>query len=387
MTIPNTLKVFTTILLFLGQSSIAQQSINSKILTLLNKQIKFDNLYFQPSPSILQRFEHNIVSQESNVHLSLEDESRFRYSNNRINFEKVVKAVSKDILFFNKFLPDSIFFYFNDNQLNKCVFIFTIKKDENETISKLLTQQLGSSSYSSSGNRGGPYWKDKAMQLNLVLDSTAMTVDRQKSQNKFRSVVYGETSKPISFDKGSFILEFEMFEQKEAIEPQKSKHEILESTIKDNREGKGNGTFVFTLAKLEGIIKSNTSLKQLESHFGEWNSYSSDNHLGYEWDDKTKDHTIPFFQVQYSTTLKNRNITLRTEVSPTLSSRIKYLEVIIVLNGIQLAEFKQSLAKANYLVNENLTSIFKKQTWQNKAKNLIVTIKTNANGTYSIGVR
>lgn len=54
---------------------------------------------------------------------------------------------------------------------------------------------------------------------------------------------------------------------------------------------------------------------------------------------------------------------------------------------MQLAQFKKSLSTNNYLINENLTEIFGKQTWQNVTKNLMVTIKANANGTYSIGIR
>lgn len=170
------------------------------------------------------------------------------------------------------------------------------------------------------------------------------------------------------------------------LQAQKPSSDYLQNLINEDKQGKGNSTFSLTIGKLETLIKSGTKLKELETQFGEWTSYGSDNKLGFEWDDKTQDHTIPLFQIQYQTTIKNKYYTIGTEVINDLKNKIKYLEVTTELNGMQLAEFKKSLATNGYLINENLTSIFRKQTWQNKAKNLMVTIKANSRS-YTIGIR
>ena len=168
---------------------------------------------------------------------------------------------------------------------------------------------------------------------------------------------------------------------------QKPSYDSLKNLIKEDRNGKGNSTFKLSLSNLENIIKSRTTLKGLEGHLAEWTSYNSNNDIKFSWDDKTQDHTIPIFKIQYETNMLRKYFVIRTEVTNDLRNRIEYLEVIGELNGMQLAEFKKSLSSNGYLINENLTSIFRKQTWQHKAKDLMVTIKANPNGTCSIGIR
>lgn len=52
---------------------------------------------------------------------------------------------------------------------------------------------------------------------------------------------------------------------------------------------------------------------------------------------------------------------------------------------MELAKFKKSLQDNGYLINENLSAIFKKQTWQKNGRPTI-TIKKNTNGTASVEV-
>lgn len=164
-------------------------------------------------------------------------------------------------------------------------------------------------------------------------------------------------------------------------------HDKLEGQIKVNRNGKGNSTFTLSLTKLESLIKSGTTAKALENQLGVWQSFASDNTVGYDWNDKTREYDIPRLQLQYNTEVKKQDYVIRAEVPKDLTNNIKYLEVISTMNGMQVAEFKQSLRNSGYLENENLTKTFRKQTWQNKAKHLTITIKGNTNGTHSIGIR
>lgn len=164
-------------------------------------------------------------------------------------------------------------------------------------------------------------------------------------------------------------------------------HDNIESQIKVNRNGKGNSSFSLSLAKLESIVKKGTTVKALEAQLGTWQSFASDNTVGYDWNDKTREHDIPRLQLQYETVIKNWSYVIRAEVPKDLTNNIKYLEVISTMNGMQVAEFKQSLRNNGYLENENLTKTFRKQTWQNKSKHLTVTIKENRNGTHTIGIR
>ena len=158
-------------------------------------------------------------------------------------------------------------------------------------------------------------------------------------------------------------------------------HDSLEALIKVDKQGKGNGTF--SLSKLTSIVKSKT-LKGLQDQLGTWNSNAADNKLGYEWNDKTKDHDIPNYQVTYESTIAKKFYTIDAEVPVKLEGVIKKLTVTVELNGMELAQFKKSLQNAGYLLNENLTQIYKKQAWQKKGSPMI-TIRKNANGTVSIG--
>ncbi|MBS1771493.1 MAG: hypothetical protein JST82_01445 [Bacteroidetes bacterium] len=183
------------------------------------------------------------------------------------------------------------------------------------------------------------------------------------------------------------LLITKTYAQDDTIVSRFANHDKLESQIKVNRNGKGNSAFTLSLAKLENIIKSGTTAKALENQLGVWQSFASDNTVGYDWNDKTKEYDVPRLQLQYSTEVKNRSYVIRAEVPKDLTNNIKYLEIITIMNGMQVAEFKQSLRNNGYLENENLTKTFRKQTWQNKTKHLTITIKENSNDTHTIGIR
>jgi len=367
--------LFLTLILT-GQLLFGQNTFNSKILDLLNEPLQTNQIYQANYDTILKLTKDENVSYKSKV--------VFEGMRENIEFEKgiYIKEPSMKFRLFKTFIPRQVAFYFDKNNLRKSVWFFDLKYIEAENmiteISKLVKR------YDDYGARVS--WYDNIAELTLHRDQEASRIKLKLLVNDSSLLKYYENLNL------HFSLEFTMFEvqekQKEieSVRP-KTAHEKLESEIKENKHGRGNSTFTLTIAKLESLIKSNTTLQALEKQLGLWESYGMDNHLGYEWDDKTKGHTIPLFQIQYSSSQGKKYYTIRTEVSQKLSNKIKYIEVITILNGMQLAEFKKSLATSGYLINENLTEIFRKQTWQHKAKNLMLTIKANANGTYSIGIR
>jgi hypothetical protein len=148
-----------------------------------------------------------------------------------------------------------------------------------------------------------------------------------------------------------------------------------------------DGAFILTISNLENIILVKTTLKQLERQLGKWESIGASNNFAIEWDDKKQEHTIPLFQIQYETSFKERFYSIKTDVSKKLTNEIKYIEVRTFLGGLELAKIKKTLSTKNYLFNEVLTNMHGKQTWQNEAKKLTVTIDYNFDGSYTIGMR
>lgn len=144
--------------------------------------------------------------------------------------------------------------------------------------------------------------------------------------------------------------------------------------IDQDRNGKGNNTFVVTLSNLERIILPGISLKTFESSLPEWSSEKSNNSVSYSFNEKTKEHDIPNYKLVYTFYFKNKYYTCKAEISNLITQKIKHFEVSTVLNGEEIAKFKTALSR-NYYLNENLTDIFRHPTYNNKNNNVFIIFK------------
>jgi hypothetical protein len=153
--------------------------------------------------------------------------------------------------------------------------------------------------------------------------------------------------------------------------------------IKSNRQGKGSGSFRLTLGFLEAEV-NHVTLKKFELQLGEWTSYGTDNGVEYEYNNKTKDHDLPLFIIDYESKINGMYYTFNSWVPLKVGNYIKEFEVIATINGYQLGLFKKSLQSKGYVINENLSDIFNKQTWENK--NFTVLVSRNPNASCSIKI-
>jgi hypothetical protein len=214
-------------------------------------------------------------------------------------------------------------------------------------------------------------WDDQYAKLNYVYD-LAFNNDKNKVVNAyldFITLTPPESNIAENQTKERPVLDYSTFENQ----------------IKTDRSGKGNSTFNISIAKLESIFILKTTLKGLEAQLGTWNSYGNLNNVGAEYDDNTKNFTIPLFQIHYETTVKNNGYLIEADVSKSLKNPVKELQITTTLNGYQLAQFKESLHAHGYLLNENLSETLNKLSYNNKARRLI-TIRYNENGSYTIGI-
>jgi hypothetical protein len=155
--------------------------------------------------------------------------------------------------------------------------------------------------------------------------------------------------------------------------------------VKTDRSGKGNSTFTLSITNLESIFTTKTLLKSFEAQLGNWNSFGNLNAIGAEYDDATKDFTIPLYQIHYESDIKSKHYNIQVNVIKNLKTPIKELRITTSLSGFQLAQFKESLHTRGYLLNENLSATLGKLSYNNKSRRLI-TIKYNTNGSYTIGI-
>jgi hypothetical protein len=146
-----------------------------------------------------------------------------------------------------------------------------------------------------------------------------------------------------------------------------------ENPLLQDREGKGNGSFVLSVHTLEMLIKNRTTIKQLEQVLGTWNTGEYLSTISFEWNEKTHEHDIPNYEVGYKTTVRGKVYTVIAETHGKAPNLIRKMEVVTKLNGMGVAEFRKSLQDNGYLINENLTEMFHKQTWESKATHLTIT--------------
>jgi hypothetical protein len=322
--------------------------------------------------SIIKKFKGNIVYHKKNLNLSNDPKYLIQPNTNTI-YDELITILPTDIIMFHLYRPDTIYFYFKAKRLVKGHYHFIVDRNAAENnIADTLDLKLGQS------QAGGDYkglhyilWDDQYAKLNYVYD-LAFNNDKNKVVNAyldFITLTPPESNIAENQTKERPVLDYSTFENQ----------------IKTDRSGKGNSTFNISIAKLESIFILKTTLKGLEAQLGTWNSYGNLNNVGAEYDDNTKNFTIPLFQIHYETTVKNNGYLIEADVSKSLKNPVKELQITTTLNGYQLAQFKESLHAHGYLLNENLSETLNKLSYNNKARRLI-TIRYNENGSYTIGI-
>ena len=378
----NNIKTFLTILfvIILNEHTYSQQKEDSKILSFLSGELKDNNLYNEPMDSIIKKFKGNIVNHKKNLNLSDDPKYLIQPNTNTI-YDEIITILPTDIVMFHVYRPDTIYFYFKAERLVKGHFHFIVDRNAAENnIADILDLKLGRS------QAGGDYkglhyilWDDQYnvlpnviyAKLNYVYD-LAVNNDKNKVVNAYLDFIMlkpPESNIAENQTKERPVLDYSTFENQ----------------IKTDRSGKGNSTFNISIAKLESIVILKTTLKGLEAQLGNWNSYGNLNDIGAEYDDNTKNFTIPLFQIHYETTVKNNGYLIEADVSKSLKNPVKELQITTTLNGYQLAQLKESLHAHGYLLNENLSATLNKLSYNNKARRLI-TIRYNENGSYTIGI-
>lgn len=363
-----------SILLVFNLPTYSQQ--NSKILHYLQEELKDKALYFEQLDSITKKTKGTIFSRSKNVTFP-DFRKTAELQHHEIAFEDLIKVVPSNLKLFNQYSVDTIWFYFNKAKLIRCWYQFklptngyNIRDKAVDSIYKKLNQgfNLGYERVETNiAGYDGYRWTDKYVEVDFLTNFPIPRAQKNFNVDSSLAIAY---------------ISIEMFKPVEVntlLEKQKTQ-------VKTDRSGKGNSTFNISASKLEQIMKSHTTLNVLENKFGNWSSFGALNNVAFEYDEATKNFTIPHFKIEYESTIKNKEYYFKAEVS-NLKGPLEYLEFTTSINGLQLAEFKKSLYVNNYLLNENLTKIFKKLTYQNRAKKTMVTIKENINGTYTIGIR
>jgi hypothetical protein len=363
-----TLKLVLTLSILLIIKSPLYSQQTSKILYLLQDKLKTNNLYFEPLDLVLaQNVELKFIKYK-NVTIPY-------YTNNAESqhhetmFDDLLKAAPDNLKLFDRYSVDTISYYFKKSKLVKFIYQFEmpgsgrgLSNDSFKSLYIQLNNDFKSDKEAMETNVAGYLgyrWADDYVEVNLLADILM----------------------PNAKNNALAYLSIEMFNP--------TFNHLLEkqiAQIKVDRSGSGNGTFNISVDKLESIIKLHTTLKSLENQFGKWSSFGNLNNVEFQYDETNKSFSIPIFKIEYESSIKNKGYYFNAEVS-NLNDSVKYFEFTTTLNGIQLAEIKKSLAINNYLLNENLTSIFNKLTYQNRAKKLTISVKENKNNTYTIGVR
>ena len=333
------------------------------------------NIYYEPIDSIIKKLKGKIVLQEQNVNFP--DTRRVTDAQqHQTAFEYLVKIVPNNLELLGNYQVDTIWLFSNKKKLIKCLYQFKLpangymaRDKAIDTIYKTLNKGFNLDHTGVETNLfdyGGFVWTDDFAEVDFLNKGPLYGTGNDFADDLYRS--------------GSYLL-IEFFKPVE-------KNVLLEkqtAQIKADRSGKGNSTFNISIAKLEDIVIFKTTLKGLEAQLGNWNSYGNLNEIGAEYDDNTKNFTIPLFQIHYETTIKNNGYLIEAYVSKNLKNPVKELRITTTLNGYQFAQFKESLHTHGYLLNENLSATLNKLSYNNKAGRLI-TIRYNENGSYTFGI-
>ena len=139
--------------------------------------------------------------------------------------------------------------------------------------------------------------------------------------------------------------------------------------------GTGKNTFAISLAQVEKVLMT-SNITSLQNQFAEWFLITDDfeTNVGWPFNEKTQQRDVPEFKVNYMTKIKGANLLICVKVPKSLSEKIYTIEVSTQMDGLKYAELKQSVKTAGYLLNEQLTQIFHKETYQHKTKPYTITL-------------
>lgn len=370
-------KTILFFLICLDFISPAYSQQNSKIVNSLQGELKDKKLYFELVDSVAKKFEQEkIVIERNSILPDFRKVPESRH--HETSFENLIKVIPTNLKLFNQYKIDTISFYFIQKKLVKCWYQFDLPTKGYNSRDKAVDSIYSKLNHSFNlGYDGvetniadyrGYRWTDDYAEVNFLTDIPIPP-----------NMIVG----PSHIDLSKAYLSIEFFKSAE-------RNQLLEKQsqlIKKDRVGQGNNSFTFSINKLENIIKSRSLLKTVEHQFGHWTSYGAFNQVQYEYDDQTNAFTSPLFRLHYESKIGRRNFTFVFELQKNLNNPITYFEVTTILNGLQLAEFKNSLTANNYLLNENLTRILNKLAFQNRAKKSMITIVEKYNGEYTIGIR
>lgn len=247
------IKLFLLLIILIGQPSFGQNQLNSKILGVLNHPLNANEIYHANYDTLIELIKGDKISYENEV--------VFEGNRGNIHFEKAIYINAPDdkYTFLDHYIPFQIAFYFNEKKLQKSVWFFDLKFKKAESIKREISKII--KNYDDYG--GGVTWSDNFASLTLNRGDQASLLN-------MKLLVDTSVLKEYADVKMQFSIEFTMLdiqEKQSEIERQqpKSAYEKIEGQIKEDRKGKGSGTFALTLSKLESIIKSNTTLKARKS--------------------------------------------------------------------------------------------------------------------------
>lgn len=150
--------------------------------------------------------------------------------------------------------------------------------------------------------------------------------------------------------------------------------------------GTGKSTFVLSLSHLESVLAI-CNITSLQNQFSDWYIITDPfkTNVGWPYNEKTKQRDIPEFKINYMTKVKGKSLLVWAKTPKSLTEKIYEIEISCQIDGMKYAEIKQSVKNAGYLLNEQLTQFFHKETWQHKTKPYTVKLNYN-NGIAFIGL-
>lgn len=316
----NFLKPILIILFFVSSTNIfSQTTLNSKILSLLSKEIGINYIYLASKEYILNNNRLTIIGQENNIDLSLDKRRSFSYKNNRKTFEEVIK-LTPVTPFLSKYKADTILLYFNNQELNKVSWNFRLKKIDIPKIEADLETKLGNSGYSSNAGWGGKVWNDKYSELNIFHGNN-------------------DTS-------GFFSLEFEMYEK-----PISKEDEL--------RIGKGNSTYIPDITFTKNFLLSNGTISSFEKLLPDF-SVQDSAFKSFEYNPLTQQHDIfSAIGFYYYFTFSDQ-FDVKAIVTANKSNIVTKIEYFFTSEPLFKLNLTKQKTQNGFIVNETMTKAERK---------------------------
>lgn len=113
--------------------------MNFNVISILNNSLKFNNTYLLPYDSLENRFLAKNILHETNVSIRGDNGSLYIYTYE----DKFTLNKPDNYSIFNKYIPYSIEFYFNEKRLNLCIWNFMMDYNEAQTLRNELEKKIG----------------------------------------------------------------------------------------------------------------------------------------------------------------------------------------------------------------------------------------------------